>query len=102
MLSGALGFRSLANYITRSLLDTGGFRPRLHTLVRDEPSKRSRTFERKAGSVGSGLRVPQLHSAFPAARIDSQAGIIRCGRGTGGTAFVRRASHRPTRRPAAR
>jgi transposase len=25
----ALGFRSLTNYITRSLLDTGGFRPRL-------------------------------------------------------------------------
>jgi hypothetical protein len=24
----ALGFRNLTNYITRSLLDTGGFRPR--------------------------------------------------------------------------
>lgn len=26
----ALGFRNLHNYITRALLDTGGFRPLLH------------------------------------------------------------------------
>jgi len=26
----ALGFRNLTNYITRSLLEAGGFRPRLH------------------------------------------------------------------------
>lgn len=26
----ALGFRNLANYIARSLLETGGFRPQLH------------------------------------------------------------------------
>ena len=26
----ALGFRNLANYIARSLLESGGFRPRLH------------------------------------------------------------------------
>lgn len=26
----ALGFRDLSNYIARSLLETGGFRPRLH------------------------------------------------------------------------
>jgi transposase len=26
----ALGFRNLINYIDRSLLETGGFRPRLH------------------------------------------------------------------------
>ncbi len=26
----ALGFRNLAHYIARSLLETGGFRPRLH------------------------------------------------------------------------
>lgn len=30
----ALGFRNLTNYITRALLDTGGFRPRLHPLLR--------------------------------------------------------------------
>jgi len=30
----ALGFRNLANYIARALLDTGGFRPRLHPLLR--------------------------------------------------------------------
>jgi transposase len=29
----ALGFRNLTSYITRSLLDTGGFRPRLHPLL---------------------------------------------------------------------
>ncbi len=26
----ALGFRNLTNYIARCLLETGGFRPRLH------------------------------------------------------------------------
>ncbi|MDT0264566.1 ISL3 family transposase, partial [Jatrophihabitans lederbergiae] len=30
----ALGFRNLTNYITRSLPDTGGFRPQLHPLLR--------------------------------------------------------------------
>jgi transposase len=28
----ALGFRNLTNYIARSLLETGGFRPHLHPL----------------------------------------------------------------------
>jgi transposase len=28
--SSALGFRNLTNYIARSLLETGGFRPQLH------------------------------------------------------------------------
>ena len=30
----ALGFRNLTNYIARSLLETGGFRPRLHPQSR--------------------------------------------------------------------
>ena len=30
----ALGFRNLTNYIARSLLETGGFRPRLHPRMR--------------------------------------------------------------------
>ncbi|AND15263.1 ISL3 family transposase [Rathayibacter tritici] len=30
----ALGFRNLTNYIARSLLETGGFRPRLHPQLR--------------------------------------------------------------------
>ena len=30
----ALGFRNLTNYIARSLLETGGFRPRLHRQMR--------------------------------------------------------------------
>jgi transposase len=30
----ALGFRNLTNYIARSLLETGGFRPQLHPLLR--------------------------------------------------------------------
>jgi hypothetical protein len=29
-LRSALGFRNLANYIARSLLEAGGFRPQLH------------------------------------------------------------------------
>ncbi|SDI79166.1 Transposase, partial [Arthrobacter subterraneus] len=30
----ALGFRNLTNYIVRSLLESGGFRPRLHPQLR--------------------------------------------------------------------
>jgi transposase len=30
----ALGFRNLANYIARALLETGGFRPHLHPQIR--------------------------------------------------------------------
>lgn len=30
----ALGFRNLTNYIARSLLETGGFKPRLHPQLR--------------------------------------------------------------------
>jgi transposase len=30
----ALGFRNLSNYITRSLLESGGFRPHLHSRLR--------------------------------------------------------------------
>jgi hypothetical protein len=30
----ALGFRNLTNFIARSLLETGGFRPRLHPRSR--------------------------------------------------------------------
>ena len=30
----ALGFRNLTNYIARSLLEAGGFRPRLHPRLR--------------------------------------------------------------------
>ena len=33
----ALGFRNLTNYIARSRQESGGFRPRLHTLDREEP-----------------------------------------------------------------
>src|SRR5262245_55955932 len=29
----AIGFRNLTNYIARSLLETGGFRPRLHPAL---------------------------------------------------------------------
>ncbi|GGO79151.1 hypothetical protein [Nocardioides deserti] len=29
----SLGFRNLTNYIARSLLETGGFRPRLHPEI---------------------------------------------------------------------
>lgn len=29
----ARGFRNLTNYITRSLLDAGGFRPLIHSLL---------------------------------------------------------------------
>jgi transposase len=29
----ALGFRNLTNYIARSLLETGGFRPRIHPAL---------------------------------------------------------------------
>ena len=39
LLGSALGFRNLTNYIARSLLETGGFRPRPHpALVKSRPS----------------------------------------------------------------
>jgi len=34
LLGSALGFRNLTNYIARSLLEAGGFRPRLHPRLR--------------------------------------------------------------------
>ncbi|WSZ94233.1 hypothetical protein OG990_18215 [Micromonospora sp. NBC_00858] len=38
----ALGFRNFTNYIARSLLETGGFRPRLHpALVKCRSSRGS-------------------------------------------------------------
>jgi transposase len=33
-LEHPLGFRNLTNYIARSLLETGGFRPQLHPGMR--------------------------------------------------------------------
>jgi transposase len=33
----ALGFRNLTNYIARSLLETGGFRPRLPPCIGEDP-----------------------------------------------------------------
>jgi len=36
----ALGFRNLTNYITRSLLDTGGFRPQIHPTSAMSPIMR--------------------------------------------------------------
>ncbi|WP_206661047.1 hypothetical protein, partial [Propioniciclava flava] len=41
----ALGFRNLTNYIARSLLETGGFRPD-YTLDSDEPNNLVRLTER--------------------------------------------------------
>jgi transposase len=40
----ALGFRNLTNYIARSLLESGGFRPRLHPRLRRAPSDDHRAF----------------------------------------------------------
>jgi transposase len=37
----ALGFRNLINYIARSLLETGGFRPRLHPSILQSRQTRS-------------------------------------------------------------
>jgi Transposase len=49
----ALGFRNLTNYIARSLLETGGFRPRLpHPRCRG-----SRPWRRANWSVGVSARI---------------------------------------------
>jgi transposase len=37
----ALSFRNLINYIARSLLETGGFRPRLHPSILQSRQTRS-------------------------------------------------------------
>jgi len=47
----ALGFRNLTNYIARSLLETGGFRPRLHpALVKSRSSWGRPKIGRKTGN----------------------------------------------------
>ena len=48
----ALGFRNLTNYIARSLLETGGFRPQLHPRARPcGPSPSRRTTSRSTRST---------------------------------------------------
>jgi len=59
----ALGFRNLTNYILRSLLDTGGFRPQLHPHLR---SATLRMFRRgRAGCIWrpSSTVTPRKSSA---------------------------------------
>ncbi|QQM68239.1 hypothetical protein JG540_00505 [Actinomyces weissii] len=51
----ALGFRNLANYTTRSLLETGGFRPRLHPQLENEPIKAN--LENRACNYKHGASV---------------------------------------------
>jgi transposase len=41
----ALGFRNLTNYITRSLLETGGFKPQLHPQSRRATKRALREWE---------------------------------------------------------
>ncbi|MDU3567736.1 MAG: ISL3 family transposase, partial [Cutibacterium avidum] len=44
LCGSALGFRNLTNYIARSLLETGGFRPQLHLRLRRAPTPTVHTF----------------------------------------------------------
>ena len=62
----ALGFRNLTNYIARSLLETGGFRPRLHPGC-EEPDWRRRTGPRQGG-YGSQLAEPNALDGWPSNR----------------------------------
>ena len=67
----ALGFRNLTNYIARSLLETGGFRPQLHPRL-EEPVN---------ASAGLVLRaVPhmaeQLTGLFRLAQLDPAGGSV--------------------------
>ena len=55
----ALGFRNLTNYVARSLLETGGFRPH-YTLDCEEPDNRLFTaIRRRFGATGPATKVPE-------------------------------------------
>ena len=72
----ALGFRNLTNYIARSLLETGGFRPRLHPRLGTitswpgpvAPEHRSRRPSRR---LSDGCRLPHLGPRPPGALSDT-------------------------------
>ena len=53
----ALGFRNLTNYIARSLLETGGFRPRLHPRLRRAIKRQNARSTCLAGSGRPGDRI---------------------------------------------
>jgi transposase len=56
----ALDFRNLANYITRALLDTGGFRPRIHPLLRSAAKpRRLRPALIPSGGLADGNSSPR-------------------------------------------
>jgi hypothetical protein len=56
----ALGFRNLTNYIARSLLETGGFRPRLHARLRREPHLPAPRRRSKHNGVQCWTQAPSL------------------------------------------
>src|SRR4029434_7308528 len=57
----ALGFRNLTNYTARSLLETGGFRPRLHpALVKSRSSWGRPKIRRKPATSDLELNLPQV------------------------------------------
>jgi Transposase len=61
----ALGFRNLAHYIARSLLETGGFRPRLHPQsrrARKASSRDSSTALTDAPHRTTAIRQQQYNS----------------------------------------
>lgn len=77
----AVGFRNLANYITRSLLQTGGFTPHVHPSIGKIPERGLRAegpvwagrgrialSQDWAHHLGTGLGPPGFAPAEPAAR----------------------------------
>lgn len=89
LCGSALGFRNLTNYIARSLLETGGFRPQLHPQTglapkrarQKEDFKKTETHRDRAGTWVVGTS-PALHDGLlPPAQTDPF-----------GAAAVRRAS----------
>jgi len=61
----ALGFRNLTNYIARSLLESGGFRPG-YTLDCEEPSKVPAGRCSNGPRTSPGSRLPRCASCAPA------------------------------------
>jgi len=77
----ALGFRNLTNYIARSLLESGPFRPQDYTPDCEEPLKlqliaHRSTLAERCGSAGLGTTELQAENARLAACEDVPSGYV--------------------------
>ena len=72
----ALGFRNLTNYIARSLLESGAFRPRLHPDC-EEPHKSRLPPREKPRATDSQEGRWQQPGSFQGVLLGTQGGEVR-------------------------